>query len=339
MTMCINAFAGKRGIRYVGQYRPKQPYPLSEDLFIVPADWGMFPYGSGAEVRLNVSYFVSAKGLDDEALTKAFREWLVFDSFILADGFPIHYYDESVIGAVENVPDDIAALSAETQDHQQIDYSDVAAKAFQAMGDRQGLPVLSYGELLKRYQELDTDRREMIEWFVSAPHRSHHAPEPFFNINYWQLVHLTILLERMIGLPPNCEGAFGACPKCCKQPPPPSHHSMTRKDWLKCFLAERIADGKLVSEYAELIETAKGVRDEMVHVPLFDRSTMPDLARGETQVYGTKRTTDEWKEDRAALLSLVTGLSTVCRYLLMDMVFNVRSYRSIRPLKVTQIGG
>jgi hypothetical protein len=333
------AFAGKRCIRYLGQYKPRQPYPLGEGLFLVPARWGMFPYGSSAQSRMNVSYFVSTTTRDDEALRRAFGEWLIFDSFILADGLPIHYYDESVIGAVEDVPDDIAVLSAEAQDHKQIDYSDVAAKAFQALGDRQGLPVLSYGELLNRYQELDTDEREMIEWFVSAPHRSHHALEPFFNINYWQLVHLTILLERMIGLPPNCEGEFGACPICCKEPPPPSHHSMTRKEWLKCFLAERVADDKLVSEYAELIEMAKEVRDKMVHVPLFDRSTMPDLAPGETQVYGTKRTTDECKDDRAALLSLVTGLSTVCRYLLMDVVFNVRSYRSIRPLKVTQIGG
>ncbi|NTW89250.1 MAG: hypothetical protein HGB26_09115, partial [Desulfobulbaceae bacterium] len=115
--MDIETFSTKSGIKYLGQYKPQRPYSLGNGIFLVPYSSGMFPYGLGGEVHLNVSYFASSETLDNQALSERFREWLVFDAFILRDRFPITNYDQGKIGTIENIPTDIASLSTDTGEY------------------------------------------------------------------------------------------------------------------------------------------------------------------------------------------------------------------------------
>lgn len=329
-------FVGSRGIKYLGQYKPIAPYALADDLFLLPAGSGMFPYGPGGEVRLNVSYFVAKDGRSDPHLINSFRDWLIFDAFVLADHFPIFYFDKNHIGGVELVPDEVSKLP-QTPDYKQIDYSNIACISLIAEFANSRLPVLSYAHLFENYRGLSTETKDMVEWFVSAPYLSHTRPRAFFNINYWQLLHLTILLDRLVGLPPRCVHSFGACAVCGHSSQP--HHSMRRKYWLRKFLTERIDSSDVVEEYARLIETGFVARNKMAHVPLFDRSSMPELVPGETQSYAVDEAIEEYEHNSAAFSSLLNSLNYVCRYLLFNQVFNTRFFIKPRPLNFTRVGG
>lgn len=328
--MHIQEFVGKPGVKYLGQHKPRGPYALSDNLYIVPAGSGMFPY-AGGQIHLNVSYFLSTEPLDDAVLEEIFREWLVFDSLAMDDRFPISYYDNNALGVLETIP----LITSEP--HNGTDYSNIAYLTLRARKDYPGLPVLSYAELFRKYQTLEHEKKEMIEWLASKPHRTHTRPRAFFNTNYWQLLHLTILLERIVGQPPSCERPLGTCSSCGYSPPP--HYSMRRRDWLERFLQDRIPDQAIAEEYFKLISTALSVRNKIAHVPVFDRSAMPDLEPGETQSYGTDRAIDEYDHNSVALASLLVALDDICHYLLLDVAFETRFFMGIQPLNVTRLGG
>jgi hypothetical protein len=326
-------FVNSRGIKYLGQYKPNIPYELGDGFLLLPAGSVMFPYGPNSEVRLNVSYFVSTASRNDAELSTAFRDWLIFDAFILSDHFPIFYYDENLIGSVESVPDEVAK-SSQTPDYKQIDYSNIAYVSLGFGPTQDGLPSLSYMDAYRNYRALPFDKKDLIEWFVSGPRRSQARPMPFFNTSYWQLLHFTILLERLIGSPPPCTQSF-SCETCQRSLPP--HDSKSRKKWRRQFLSKRIHSDIVVEEYARLIETGIEVRNKFVHATLFDRSSMPELTPGETQTYGTGRAVEDYEHDSVALSSLRNSLNNVCRYLLLDVAFNTGFFMNLRPLNVIRI--
>ncbi len=243
---------GRRGIKYLGQYKPIAPYHLPNGFEIVPAGSGMFPYGHGGEENLNVSYFVGPEGISDTDLSEAFRHWLAFDAFLLNDHFPIYYFDESKIGAVEVLPPDIAN-SANGDGYKQVDYENIVKQVFWPPHDSESLPSVAYSVLFKRYKTLSSDLLEMIEWSVSYPFRSQTPFKAFFNTNFWELIHAVILLEKLIWLPPLCEKSPGKCD--CGETLQP-HHSIPRKEWLRAWLARRVESTEIVEEYAQVIKSS-----------------------------------------------------------------------------------
>jgi hypothetical protein len=336
-SMGNQAFVGRRGVRYLGQYKPIAAYELADGLVLIPADSGMFPYGPGSsQVSLNVSYLVSADERSDASLTQAFREWLVFDAFILDDYFPIFYFDENEMGGVESVPNKISSAS-KTPDYKQIDYSNIGNITLRVYEAEERLPALSYAHLFDRYRALPLEAKDMIEWLMSGPFRSNTRPGAFFNPNYWQLLHLTILAERLIGRAPPCSASFGTCPACGFSST--AHPSVRRKDWLRQALGDRIDDPLVAEEYARLIETGVRVRNKIAHGPLFDRSDSPALPFSQIEVYEAERGIDEYEHDSVALASLLVSLRDVTRFILLDRAFNTRFFPKPRPLKVVRIGG
>jgi hypothetical protein len=266
-----------------------------------------------------------------------FREWLVFDSFILSDYFPISFFDKGTIGVIEDISDNISNSPADSSDYKQTDYSNITSIVLGILDNHQKLPVFSYDDLFRKYKQLNPETKEKIEWLVSTPYNTFSRSDAFFKIAYWQLVHLTILLEDTIGLPPNCKESFGTCPSCSTKLQP--HYCMSRKEWEKQFLTTRISKPELVSEYVDIIEKARRIRNSLAHNTVFDRSEMPDLEPSETQTYDIQRALDEYKHDSTALMQLSIALSTICRYILLDVAFEISYYRHIPPIKVTRVGG
>jgi len=331
--MNSSSFEGHRAIRYLGQYKPIAPYPLTEGLLIVPAGWGMFTWGYG-EMRLNVSYLVGPDELSDQALADIYRKWLAFDAFILHDSIPITYFDNNTIGAIDVIPADVSPLS-QNPDYNQIDYENIAHIALTEKPSEENLPSISYATLFASYIQLADELKEMIEWYVSLPFRWFIRPNSFFNTNYWQLIHAVILLERLIGQPPRCLDSVGVCATCNTHPQ--RHYSMTRRDWLRKFLADRINSVEVRDDYARTIDTAISVRNKIAHTPLFDRSESPEFPIGETQTYGIDRATTDYEHDFIALQSLLFSLREISRYLLLDQAFGTKYYPKLKSLNAVRI--
>lgn len=295
----------------------------------------MFPYGP-AQTRLNVCYLVGPDKLPDAALTKAYRQWLSFDAFILHDHLPIYYFDENKVGGIEVVPTGMPN-SATGPGYKQVDYSNIANLVLMTKPTQEGLPILAYSDMFERYQGLPCDLKEMIEWSVSLPYRSQTRVDAFFKPNYWQLVHAIILLDRLVGPPPECSESFGNCAVCGRLPQP--HYFIPRREWLRRFLASRIDSIEVAEEYARVIYEAVLVRNKIAHTPVFDRSSFPDFSPGERQAYDIDRTIEEFKHDSFALQSLLISLSDIARYLLLDKAFGTMYFPRLQPLNTVCVGG
>lgn len=329
------SFDGRRCIRYLGQYKPTIPYPLENGFVIVPAGSGMFPYGPIGEINLNVCFFVGPDGVSDTDLSNAFRHWLVFDSFLLDDHYPIYFFDDNKIGFVEDVPTNIPS-TAQGDGYKQVDYGNIAKQVFWPPQGREGLPILAYSALFERYNALPRDLQEMIEWSVSYPFRSHTRFSAFFNTNFWQLIHAVILLEKLVGFPPSCVKSPGKCDCGSKLHP---HHSISRNEWLRAWLARRVESAEVVEEYSKVVEKAISIRNKMAHTPQFDRSVLPELSAGEQVTYGIDQAIEGYKNDSVALQSLLISVKNIARYLVLDKAFATGYFPKLNPLNAVQING
>jgi hypothetical protein len=326
----------RRGIKHLGQYKPIGSYALVDGMHILPAEGGVFPTVRSATIRMNVSYIENHSELDNAIFIDAYRRWLTFDAFVLNGQWPIFYFDQGEIGDIVTIPAS-APLSASSPDYKQIDYQNISRQMFHSLDENEALPMISYSDLYAKYLLLPNKTRDMIEWYVSSLSLPATRQGAFFNTNYWQLVHATILLEQLIGLPESCSHSLANITTCkCGRKSQP-HHALSRNDWIKKFLSDATNDAKVAEQYVALVINGKKVRDKMGHSPTFDRSVTPEFSLEEAQIYGTDRATSEYENDSIALQSLIISLNKVARYLLLDKAFGTKYFPTLPSLKSVRV--
>lgn len=323
-------FNDRKGVVYFSQFKPTAPYVLTDDIVIVPSGGLMLPMHNGASIWMSRSYFVAPADWADNVVSERFRDWLVFDCFTMMNNHGTAHYDDNrhVVEIIPNSNDGSDQRNA-------LDYGDVIGFLVgEPFAKPKDLPVMSYANLYCAFLMLPPEIRSAIEWFVSQP-PSPRRFDPFFG-SYWGLLHMTILIENLIGLPPTCERPFAEC-EVCKAPSRP-HYKVSRKRWLRQELAYRMGGTQLAEDYASVIEKAKSVRDNMSHRPHFDRSTIPFINVGQTASYGVDRAINEYKFDSNALLALLISLRGIAHALLVDQAFGIKHFTPLPELKVTTIG-
>lgn len=321
------------GIKYYGQYKPTFSYKLGDYLYIVPSGWEMVDYGP-AKIRQNISYFISEESETEDSLKEKFRDWLIFDSFILCDGFPVYFYDENTIGnTVEIFDSNFINISTDPTEYKSTNYNDIGSIVLLT---RENEMELSYIDLYKTYNSLSGKDKDIIEWFVSKPSKKHSRLNPIYNVRYWQLFHLTVILEKLIGLPPRCTQQFEKCTECNYEAQP--HYSVSRNKWLDDYLNNLINEKDIKDQYRKIIIQAFQLRNKFAHNPLIDKSGYPEIPIGFTDIYGHDRAIDEYKENSIALDSLLRTLSEICRYFLLNKFFKLNFFKKITPLMATTVG-
>ena len=324
---------GNQAIKYVGRYKPNRTYSIGNGLIIMPAGSDMIEYGFGSttiKIRHNISYLTSENGTPNPGLKEKYREWLVFDAFILNDDFPIRAFDAQKIGHIETVPSSFA-VEPPNADYWQPDYNNISGAIFSYAHNSPELPTISYSETYQRYLCLPTATKEMIEWFVSFPtylSQAYCRSNPFFNLNYWQIFHTTILIESLIGLPDSCPQSPKKC--ACGNPLHP-HHAMSRSKFLKEFISLRINNHEIAEDYANTVETGYAVRNPFAHSPQFDRSTHKAPLE-QPEIYDINRVATDFKHDSAALMLLAISIRDVARFLLLNDAFGIRFFPPLRKL-------
>ena len=321
------------GIKYYGQHKPKSSYSLGDGLYIVPRGWEMVD-DRGSQIRQNISYFVATELESEDSFRKKYRDWIIFDSFILYDGSPAYFYDESKVGnTIEVFEPSFIDSSDHSKEYKSEDYNDIDRIVLSTQ-DKQ--MELSYLDLYKDYAALSKEDKELIEWFVASPSRSYTRPNPIYNDSYWQLFHLIVILDTLIGIPPSCAHKYEKCPECGYEPYP--HHSVRINIWRDDYLNNLIIVKDVKDQYGEIISQAFKLRHRFAHSPLIDRSEPPEIQIGSKDIYYHDIAIADYKENSYALHSFLYGLNEICRYLLLNKLFKLNFFKKIKPLHVACVG-
>ncbi len=328
----IDKFEGRKGIKYFGQFKLNEPVEIDQDVFIVPAGWDWIDFGNGLSGRACVSYFVGPESWSDSENLDRFRDWVIFDCFVMWNPYGISLYDKGKLpiepvrhNAYNNGP-----VGKEDADYT-IDSADICCTLVQEFERPTHIPKTSYPELYAMYRGMGRAKKEMIEWAVSTP-PSPVQPNAFFG-SYWSILHKAILIDSIVGPPPTCSEKTETCQKCGR--PPQDHHAMSRKDWLKHFLIDRIKDEAIAEEASSTITAALQIRNPMSHGPHFDRSTRPSMATHfETRTYSHLDAIKAFKSDSHALGALNAMLYRLAHSLAVSEAFEVSYFRPAEALKV-----
>lgn len=290
----------------------------------------MLPMHGGASHWMSRSHFVAQSDCPDDVVMKQFRDWLIFDCFVMMNSHGAAHYDDNrhVFEVIDNPDDDCNVRNA-------VDYSDVVAFLVGShAGKPEGLPARSYADLYQAFLDLSPKTRSAIEWFVSQP-PSPRRLDPLYG-RYWGILHMTILIESIIGLPPYCNCAPATC-ECCKRTPP-NHYSMSRKEWLIQELKRWTQSSDLAKKYASLITKGKEIRDAMSHSPHFDRSIYPVMNPGDKFSYDASQKIDHFKSDTVALEAVTITLQQIAHDLLVNEAFSIKHFREPPILKGAMVG-
>lgn len=330
-------FDGRRALKYMGAYRPKEPLPLGKEYVLLPQYGRMEDHREVGKIRLNTSHFTSVEPEDDVGIVAAYRNWLIFDSLVLGDSWPTRSFDAGPawVTVGEPQPD----MDADSTYHV-LDYSDIGSIVYFPIGpDTPQPPKLNYMSLYERYLKIDPDTKDQFEWLTSTSgfERSYHL-NSLFRPSYWQVLHLTFLLDSFFGSPPACDVVGESpCPKCKRQVQ--THYSGSPREWRRKKLLERVSDTVLTENYLTYIETAFSIRHKSAHRPHFDRSELVIGPTGVSLEYGATIAIGSYKEDRAALEAILLALSAICRMLVLDRAFDTRYFRDVPVLKTITLRG
>jgi hypothetical protein len=329
-------FEGRKGIRYYSQFKPSAPYGISDGIFIVPSGWQMLALPEGGMMRVSRSHFVMPPDWSAKRALERFRDWLIFDAFVLINSRASGFYDSHIFGFEDVAYSVYTGSIGDAGDLlYSLNYDDVSSYLVDQPFTTVNVPSLSYAELYKTYLALPAEIKSAIEWFISPPPGPRRIDDAFFG-SYWGLLHITILIEDIIGPPPDCEHKLEECEFCGRTPP--RHHKSSQKDWRREQLKALLSDTNRVEEYATLIETAYKIRHPMSHGPHFDRSSLPIMAHDQTEVYDVARAVREYEKDSSALCALFVGLRTIAHALLVDRAFGIKYFAPISDLKSVTIG-
>lgn len=319
----------------MSQFKPSEPCHIDKDIVIVPSGWKMDTIQSGSKMHVCLSHFVFPTDWSDDIAWAKFRDWIIFDSFVMSNNRGTTYFDKNIL-----ILEDVAYTIPEGEIgdagdiYKAADYNDITHFLVNEFEKPKNLPSLSYAKLYEKYLTLPKESKEAMEWLVSPP-PSPLRSDAFFG-HYWGLLHLTILLENIIGLPPNCDSPPQQC-ETCKETLQP-HRRTSRRVWLREELNRRIQESTLVEEYAKIIEVATKVRNSMSHKPHFDRSTRPAMNfHGQTFSYDTERSVKDYSHDTNALSALLLSLKELAHSLIVDQAFEIKHYATKPPLQVTMV--
>jgi hypothetical protein len=296
-------FDGRRALKHLGVYRPKETLLLGKDYVLIPQYGRMEDRREVGKIRLNTSHFTSVEPRDDADVMTAYRDWLIFDSLILGDSWPTKSFDAGPAWVTVGEPQpDLDTDST----YQVLDYSDIGSTVYFPIGpDTPKPPKLDYAQLYERYLKVDSDTKDQLEWLASTSGFQQSLQfNSLFRPSYWQMLHLTFLLDSFFGSPPFCdEVSISPCPKCKRQVQ--RHHSVSRRDWRRTNLLGRVSDTSLAESYLTYIETAFSIRNKSAHGPHFDRSELVMGPTGVALEYDATVAIGSYKEDRAALEAIL----------------------------------
>ncbi|MFL9909174.1 hypothetical protein [Paraburkholderia sp. RL17-337-BIB-A] len=162
----------RKGVRHLGQYKPTTAYQLANEFLLTPSARVAVPYGEEGQIYLNSLYFSTLDIQIESRLREAYRQWIIFDAFVLDDHFPIYCYDTGKSGDIEAIRSDISSQSV-LLDYKQIDYDNILSYFLGLDAGDGNQTTTSYADLFFIYKNLDSDLRGMIEWYVSRPFQVH----------------------------------------------------------------------------------------------------------------------------------------------------------------------
>jgi hypothetical protein len=172
--MTLSDFGGRRGILYYGQFRRREPYAIADGIAIVPSGWHMLPFPSGGALRLSRLHFVMPVDWSDQVARERFRDWVIFDAFVLMNGRASILFDNHIF-RFEDVTYsvDVGSIGDAADLRYLVNYDDVSSYLVAEPSSVVNVPPWSYAELYKTYLTLPAKTKSAIEWlFLHRPGRA-----------------------------------------------------------------------------------------------------------------------------------------------------------------------
>ncbi len=156
-----------------------------------------------------------------------------------------------------------------------------------------------------------------------------------FDTSYLQIVNYITLLEIIIGHDEDCNEVIDECKSCGKKEI--RHRKGSENQWIKKYLNSIIQNETLEKSYFEIISFARDIRHKTTHQGKLPTSKYI-MQNTSFEEYGFDRSKNEYKDNRAALLSIKLAIRDITHYLMLNHFYGLKHFFPLIPLKVASLG-
>lgn len=249
-------------------------------------------------------------------------QWVLFHAFTMNSSITLEAYQDSIVG-------DFSLL--EEQSVNPIDYEDVAEHVYFLHKPK---IKISYTELFDKFTAADEKTLDMVKnMLVNVIPRRSNFLTAVLNNSYWQLVIYFSVVEGILGRQDFCSEKF-ECPECGRVG---QHYPMEGKEWMLSRLKGITGSDEAAEHYLKYIWAVwQKIRNPTAHTSRHPTARYVEPEVGQT-VYDLKRTLGDYDKDTTALDALVRGMGDVARYLLLDKLYDTKTFPGISQLNVVRI--
>ncbi|MES2223793.1 MAG: hypothetical protein V4469_02555 [Patescibacteria group bacterium] len=275
------------------------------------------------EVGFGTMYWDSMNIEFSECSQNTINEWVIFHNIIFNDYISLEWYESTNFDTDKMIP--------EGECNYLLDYSDISNKIYFPNNYPH---ILRYADLYKKYLDQSRENKSLIKAYFNSKENTRITTERTIrNSSFLRILVLFSITESIIGTAPKCPGIV----ECSVHGKIHSHSKTTSKEWIEHRLSEIIKDTERVEEYLKVIwEIRQKIRHKTVHEALIPKSSNIIQDEGEI-VWDWSRTSEEWRENSVALLSLMLKMDEITRNLLLNKIFNLNLFPELKPLRSKRV--
>lgn len=314
-------------IRLPTQFSPIKPVYIA-NLTISPYKRVAFPHPLVPFSPINGQIYkdcFSIESTDNNLQT--LNKLIVFHSFIFDDFYSLYWYER-----IGDLPDNLTTTDVCAYPR---DYSEISSLVYFP----KICPVkLNYNNLFEIFLGLNDDDVGLVKNYFNSYDFDGDVKansRQITNSTFWKIVMIFSVVDSIIG-----DQKFCVCigpVECNFSRKEVLHKQLSEKDWINARLSKIISDPNVLEEYLAVIwKVRQGIRHKTVHQSILPSSQYITQEDYEV-VYDWERVKDNWKDDSTALLSLKLGISEIARYLLLNKLFGINFFPSLKPLHSVRI--
>lgn len=307
---------------------PKSIYcVVDEFIYLIPAGTVDWSTDEGISILYNaINFYTNSKSKEEHV--NELRRFCIIYSFLFEDE-PIYMFDRFELTDHKEI-DSIGMVPL--NNHSQMNKLDFDNVLRQVYFMEDIMEIKSFREL---YRSTEVDHLSYFTLYLD--HFGIKGPQILrndyvvFNHTYHKIINCVTILEIIIGHNETCEEYIQECKSCGKTSI--RHRKGSEGSWINEYLTRTIKDQSIVREYFRIIDFAKGIRNRTVHQGKLP--TAKHILQGtEYEEFGFDRSSNEYKDNNSALLSVDLAVRSVTRALMLNYFFKLNSFFPVKKLKV-----
>lgn len=257
-----------------------------------------------------------------------FKKWVLFHTFILDTPKTIKHFESEGYGLYK-------LILTKNESSNKVDYDNLLKYVY----FNNNIPEvkMAYVELYEKFINISSKKIDMIaNFYTKFSGDTFLSGRQVIDSSYWQLVVYFSIVDAMFEQQQHCFHKL----KCNEKDTKTSHFKEKQSDWFERHLSNLIKDPVRRKEYMQVIELVKKkIRNSTVHA---SRIPPPkgkvQFIPGGHEIYDIERSLKEYESDESALDALKYMMRDITRFLLLNYIFDINIFPSIKPLHVKTWG-